>query len=383
MLLVLFSCQKNEETSIKTYNLSGLAQKGPFLTGSEVTIIELNNQLNPTGKVFFSTIEDNTGYFAFPDVEFESKYIQLKVDGDYYNEVFGGVNNFSEIILQSIVDISNNSVINVNIITHLVQARTFVLVKSGLSFNEANEQAYDEFLALFFIENPEINRPENLDLTSSDADGGVLLLVSSIIQSNIGSGKNFSEFMTGLTNDFKDNGNIDIQIFQKALATSGFVLNIQEVRQNLISRYSSLGKSIDPHSGSQFLRNFNMNNTFPTIFDGIFPSDVGEYTNLIHKGDTVYIDKDQSYTIAINGFSETGIRNIWLSITSTSNNFTTDGVDWYIDGNKKTIVINNDINNLSIPIEFSGSGNLTIEMGMPTIFSGNLVKYPKTEVIWE
>ncbi len=122
-----------------------------------MTIIELNNELNPTGKVFFSTVEDNSGYFSFPDVVFETDFIQVRVEGKYFDEVFGAVNALSVIILQSIVDISDNSTINVNIITHLVQARAIQLVKDGMNFSDASDQAFNELLALFYVENTGYN----------------------------------------------------------------------------------------------------------------------------------------------------------------------------------------------------------------------------------
>jgi hypothetical protein len=381
MFSVLISCQKENDTnSPKTYDLSGLAQKGPFLMGSDVTIIELNNELNPTGKVFFSTIEDNTGYFSFPDVVFESNFIQIKAEGEYFNEVIGSVNAFSEIILQSIVDISDNSTINVNIITHLVQARAIQLVNEGMNFSDAYDQAFNELLAVFYVENTGFSQPQNLDLTTPDANGGILLLISSIIQSNI-SGFSFSEFLTVLASDFKDNGNIDNEENQKNLATCGLVLNLEEVRNNLISRYEEIGILIDPYSGSQFLKNFNNSNSFPTIFDGLFPVTVNGYNNLINEGDTVFIDKNQLYSIAVIGGEASDFSNIHVAITSTSNNFSTSGIDWYVDGNTLRYIKNFDSSDLIIPIEFTGAGSLELELFIVTS-DPVMIEYPKIEVIW-
>lgn len=237
--------------------------------------------MDPTGKVYFSTIEDNLGYFSFPNVAFESNFVQPKIEGKYYNEVFNGVNNFSEIILNSIVDITDNSLLNINIITHLVQARTLELVKNGAAYNIAYEQSLSELLSVFCLEGNKHNRPEHYDISSSDSDGGVLLLISSIIQSNIGSGLNFTEFLTLLTGDFKDNGIIDDSLLQRTLGTSGLVLDIQEIRNNLISRYSELGQTINPYIGQQFLSEFNRLNPYPTVFDGTFPNTTGDFINLV------------------------------------------------------------------------------------------------------
>lgn len=379
IILITASCQK--ESGEKAYNLSGHAQKGPFLMGSEVTIIELDDGLGPTGKVFFSTIEDNFGYFSFPDVEFRSNYVQLKVEGEYYNEVIGGVNSLSEIILQSIVDISDNSTININIITHLVQARTLQLVKNGMDYSSAYEQAYHELLKIFFIENGDFIKPESLNLCVSDVNGGILLLVSSIIQSNIGSGLIFSEFLTLLANDFKDNGIIDNEIVQKTMGTSGLVLDMEDIIDNLTSRYADLGQAIAPYAGKQFLRNFKKMNSYGTIFDAAFPESYGAHENLINTGDSVFIDQDKSYAIAIKGGDDSDIVNIQIRITSSSDNFSTSGIDWYIEGNRKIFLMDYDGADLVVPFEFDESGELLLELFIVTK-SSSMVKYPKVNISW-
>jgi hypothetical protein len=379
IILFTVSCQKEPKQS---YNLSGYAQKGPFLMGSEVTIIELDDGLDPTGKVFFSTIEDNFGYFSFPDVEFRSNYVQLKVEGEYYNEVTGGVNSLSEIILQSIVDISDNSTININIITHLVQARTLQLVNNGIDYSSAYEQAYHELLTIFCIADSDFIKPETLNLCVSDVNGGILLLVSSIIQSNIGSGLIFSEFLTLLTNDFKDNGLIDNELIQKTIGTSGLVLNIDDIIDNLTGRYAELGQAIEPYEGKQFLNNFKLSNSYSTIFDTAFPATIEAYQNLVNREDSVIIDQSKSYAIAIKGSNDSDISNIQIRITSNTDNFSTSGIDWYVEDNRKIYLMDYDGTDLIIPIEFNESGELELELFIVTR-SSSMVAYPKINVSWE
>ena len=378
IILFTVSCQKEPKQS---YNLSGYAQKGPFLMGSEVTIIELDDGLDPTGKVFFSTIEDNFGYFSFPDVEFRSNYVQLKVEGEYYNEVTGGVNSLSEIILQSIVDISDNSTININIITHLVQARTLQLVNNGIDYSSAYEQAYYELLTIFCIADSDFIKPETLNLCVSDVNGGILLLVSSIIQSNIGSGLIFSEFLTLLTNDFKDNGLIDNELIQKTIGTSGLVLNIDDIIDNLTGRYAELGQAIEPYEGKQFLNNFKISNSYSTIFDTAFPATIEAYQNLVNREDSVIIDQSKSYAIAIKGSNDSDISNIQIRITSNTDNFSTSGIDWYVEDNRKIYLMDYDGTDLIIPVDFYESGDLELELFIVT-HSSSMVDYPKINISW-
>ena len=46
-----------------TFNLSGQFQKGPFVIGSQVSVNELDESLNPTGIVYNIQTSDNLGNF--------------------------------------------------------------------------------------------------------------------------------------------------------------------------------------------------------------------------------------------------------------------------------------------------------------------------------
>jgi hypothetical protein len=127
-ILILFACQKDNWPIIR--NIQGFAQKGPFLVGSDVTISELDKNLNPTGKVFFSTIDDNKGRFKIPEVELASQYIQVKVEGKYYHEVWRGFPH-DELTLYSLADLSEGNFSNVNLLTHIQKSRVELLVKEG------------------------------------------------------------------------------------------------------------------------------------------------------------------------------------------------------------------------------------------------------------
>ena len=70
-----------------TVSLSGAIQKGPFLNGTSVLVTELNSELTPTGRTFTSQIENNAGLFQLPSIEYSSKYVELKADGFYFDEI--------------------------------------------------------------------------------------------------------------------------------------------------------------------------------------------------------------------------------------------------------------------------------------------------------
>ncbi|HNH59940.1 MAG TPA: hypothetical protein PLS80_07945, partial [Cyclobacteriaceae bacterium] len=167
----------------KTYSIEGYAQKGPFIVGSNVTVSELNENLYPTGRVFFATILDNTGHFELPGVILVSPFILIKVEGSSYSEVQGGVPTGESLTLYSIADITESETININILTHLEKERVEYLVQEeSKSFNEAKEQALEELLEVFDLQDYSVQASEDLTILSSNEGNAVLLAVSSIIE---------------------------------------------------------------------------------------------------------------------------------------------------------------------------------------------------------
>jgi hypothetical protein len=55
-LLILLSSGCDKETGPVNYSFTGKAQKGPFVTGTSVTLNEMNSSLGQTGRSFATTI---------------------------------------------------------------------------------------------------------------------------------------------------------------------------------------------------------------------------------------------------------------------------------------------------------------------------------------
>ena len=193
------SCKKDD---LREYKLEGYAQKGPFLMGSNVTIIELDNNLIPTGKSYYSTIDDNAGHFEIPRVTLSSNYAQIKVEGSYYDENFGGIPWGEDLTLFSTVDISKYSAVNINLMSHIEEKRIKYLLDKDVSFQNAKTQAHNELLKVFNLEDKTISNAEHLNITSPDIDGGILLLISSIIAKNFGTIYTLQEFLLNILTDF-------------------------------------------------------------------------------------------------------------------------------------------------------------------------------------
>jgi len=136
------------EGSIKDFN--GYVQNGPFIIGSSITIFELNESLEQTGRVFSTQIFDNLDSYSLSGVELISPYVLTKADGFYFNERTGNLSE-SQITLFGIVDVRDADTTIVNILSHLEIGRLRFLVNSGLDFAEAKEQAMDEIIRIFEI----------------------------------------------------------------------------------------------------------------------------------------------------------------------------------------------------------------------------------------
>ena len=176
--LLLTSCDK-DKLNIST--LKGKAQKGPFVTGTNITLNELNSDLAQKGKSYTTTIVANDGSFNLNNIELNSNFALLTANGYYFSEIYGELSS-APLSLQAITDLSSNESVNINVLTHLIKARIENLVSTGMSFEDANTQAKSEFLAFLGITNTFNVDFEELDISSNEDYNAALLSFSVILQ---------------------------------------------------------------------------------------------------------------------------------------------------------------------------------------------------------
>ena len=88
-----------------SYKISkGVAQKGPLQIGSTVTIAELDDNLNPTGKIFITEVTDNLGNFKLGST-ISTKLALIVAQGFFMDENTGDFTS-SAITLRGISDLS-------------------------------------------------------------------------------------------------------------------------------------------------------------------------------------------------------------------------------------------------------------------------------------
>ena len=190
--------------AVKDLDVAGVSQKGPFLTGSSVTVQELDGRtLVQTGKSFRASVKNNLGDFVVKGVTLASQYALLEVNGYYRNEI-SGERSKGVIALNALTDLSDRNHVNVNMLTHLVTDRILNLVqKGGMSFKDAKKQAEREVLASFGVLN-DMGNSEDLDLFTGD--GGAFLLAVSVLMQGNGSEADLSERIAHVAAAFAESG---------------------------------------------------------------------------------------------------------------------------------------------------------------------------------
>ncbi|MBN2340761.1 MAG: putative metal-binding motif-containing protein [Deltaproteobacteria bacterium] len=135
----------DSESGAAEVTLNGAVNKGPFVTGSTVTVSPVNASGNPTGDVFNTQTHNDLGEFS---VAFEySGLVALEGQGFYYNEVTGSLSG-ANLTLRAFYEITaaGNQQAYINLITHLTYNRVRNLLSSGTAFTVAVVQAEQELM---------------------------------------------------------------------------------------------------------------------------------------------------------------------------------------------------------------------------------------------
>ena len=172
-------------TAVTDWEVAGVSQKGPFVTGSAVTVQELDGvSLKQTGKSFKGSIKSDKGDFAIKDINLESQYAILEATG-YYRDEISGKKSSSTVTLRALTDLSDRKKVNINLLTHLEYERVMYLVnKKKMSIADAKVQAEKEVLASFGIEG-DFGESEDLNIFESGDGNAALLAVSVLMQGDV------------------------------------------------------------------------------------------------------------------------------------------------------------------------------------------------------
>lgn len=286
LAVIVLSCEENNKPGFSYEKINGYIQKGPFLNGTAITISELTDNLVPTGKNFFSQILDNKGTFEIRNVELASQYIELKADGFYFNEVKNN-NSTVQLTLFALSDLTTKSSLNVNVLSNLEKSRVNYLISNGSDFSTAKSQAQKEILAIFEIHKDDITESELLDITKPGDDNAILLAVSVILQGYL-SVSDLSELLANISTDIREDGILDSKSLGTTLINNARTIKLDKVRQNLESRYETLGLEITISDFEKIVNQFISNTDFE--FTGFikYPESGKHGLNILDKDKTDY-----------------------------------------------------------------------------------------------
>lgn len=293
LFLGIVSCDDelgNEDNFEPTdYTVKGKVEKGPFISGSTINLQPMNAKMVPTGSTFSTTIVDNAGNFAFNTATLETPYAQLTANGYFFNEVTGRL-SIGTLSLRAIADLSEQSTVNVNILTHLKYARILNLVEKGnKTYKEANKQAQEELLSAFGLQKYADTDVSNYSITAGTPEAGALIAISSLILSTRGEAKT-TEYLANLSKEFGDNGDFSDETKETIKKDRNTIMpGLRGIEENIKNRYKELGQTVavmplefffdwndDGVAGNEIYDSLNPPTFSKTIID--VPKEGGEYS---------------------------------------------------------------------------------------------------------
>lgn len=308
LLFIVIACNNDDDITavidpIETnvVSINGVVQKGPFSSGTNITILELDQNLQQTGRTFYTTTLGNKGEFAFPEVSLESEYVELIADGSFFNEVTATTPD-SRIILKAVSSVNgngsiSNNAVNVNILTTLTAERIIYLVQEeGLSFLDARLKAQNEVLNIFGFDNVGDQNFEDFDFSESGITSNQLLAISGIIL-GIKNNQELTEFLTEFAFDIKEDGILNSDELNIDLITSAVTCAVGQIRVNLRDFYNDGTTYAGFQSYVEDFKNFSTYNSSLNLNHPI-NNDFG--INLLPKLDMDILDANQDYCISQN-----------------------------------------------------------------------------------
>ena len=239
----LITYTRIQEIQEKDYNIIGKVEKGPFISGTSVTIDILNADLRSSGKSLSCETTDNAGTFSFDYKEIDERFVELKANGYFFNEVKNSVSN-SKLTLKAIADLSNTSNVNINVLTHIKSARIKKLVSYGMDFSSAKEKAQAELLESFTLESTIKKDVTAISIADGTEEAAALITVSSLIIMDRTESE-LSEYLSAISSYFAECGSLPEEIIDSIESDKKDLAKIlPDIASNIADRYSSIGTPI-------------------------------------------------------------------------------------------------------------------------------------------
>ena len=195
-----------ETVKVDSVTLKGFAQKGPFASGTAVTVYGLDSLLEKTKTKFTGKVAGDSGAFKVENIVLPSQFALVEVSGFFKSEVSGKNTSGTKTTLSAIVDLSEGKSVtaNVNLFTTLEYARIKQLVaKDGFNVPAAKKRATTELLAFFGAKGEDLTATSiSLDTTAA---GEALLTASVMLVSDLSASK-FGSRLSDVIDLFAESG---------------------------------------------------------------------------------------------------------------------------------------------------------------------------------
>jgi hypothetical protein len=226
----------SEKIPVSLDSLVGYAQYGVFKLNSVIRLYGLDDSRAQklSGTVYTSEITDTSGYYKFRGFDLPSQYAILEVEGraaDIYRFRYPD----TLVRMRALVDLSERTTANVNVLTDLEFERVnYLVTHEGLSVKQAKKQAQSEIFAQFYIDAEGFDASEQLSYFGESEADVALFAVSFMLASVDTKGKLqlFANALktTGMLGE-NNAGDIKSQMVDNIIGNSDWVLTRQRVEK--------------------------------------------------------------------------------------------------------------------------------------------------------
>ena len=326
--------------SLFASGFSGVAQKGPLIFGSEITIYELDGNLQQTGRSFDAQTTDDLGNFKV-SANLATNLVSMVGVGYYMDELTGGLSS-APITLSAIADLSVDPTPTINILTTLATPRTKALMQSGKTYSESITQAQREVLAVFGIDASKVDGLQALyamNISGSSDQDGALLATSAVLSqmaSNAAIGGSspaaqMSYYLSRIASDVANYGELRSTSIKTALTTAETQVDLSLVRTNVQTYYANRGLAITAPKFEEWIDKSN---------SGVLPQRLVPTTAFNFNANTVEINtSNTSNAITVAGLASGTSAQVYISGASNATNTPGTGNhrDWKIIKNSAVV----------------------------------------------
>jgi hypothetical protein len=190
---------------------------------------------------------------------------------------------------------------NINVISQLEKDRIIELMSGGATFSEAKQQAKNEVLDIFGFSSFEQLPSEKMDISSAGEDNAMLLAASLILQGDRTTGE-FSELLSQISLDYKEDGTMNNESIGTELINGINYANLSDIRQNIEQRYYGLGIEYEIPEFEKYVNQFIDQTAFVATNQILFPEQGTYGTNVLVpelKDVELHSLNDRNYSLAV------------------------------------------------------------------------------------